>query len=168
MPSKDMHFFMCDFCKRSNFTEYRYKFLVCGDYDLCGICFESRNVDCQSHFQELKRQIDFHGVKLKEKIDEVSLWMIHKKEQLKSSYLKIVNANIEDSIKTAEKKTLEKDLKDLEEKVRNPKLLIKSMRQILSKEEIATIELKSKLNEMNHLKNRLIKTNELKQNFIFQ
>ena len=48
MPSKDMHFCVCDFCKKTNFTEYRYKCLVCDDYDLCGRCFESRNVS-QNH-----------------------------------------------------------------------------------------------------------------------
>ena len=33
---------VCDYCGKKNFTEYRYKCLICQDYDLCGKCFEER------------------------------------------------------------------------------------------------------------------------------
>jgi len=46
--NKDIHYCICDFCKKENFTEYRYKCLTCNDYDLCGKCFEKRNVN-QDH-----------------------------------------------------------------------------------------------------------------------
>ncbi len=34
--NKDIHYCICDICKKENFTEYRYKCLTCNDYDLCG------------------------------------------------------------------------------------------------------------------------------------
>ncbi len=39
---EEAHDCTCDNCGRKNFTEYRYKCLICNDYDLCGTCFESR------------------------------------------------------------------------------------------------------------------------------
>lgn len=45
---KDIHSCTCNFCNKNDFTEYRYKCLVCDDYDLCGKCFEKRNID-QDH-----------------------------------------------------------------------------------------------------------------------
>ena len=43
--SSDKHSCTCDCCKKSDFSEYRYKCLVCDDYDLCGSCFEKRNIN---------------------------------------------------------------------------------------------------------------------------
>jgi hypothetical protein len=43
--NKDIHYCICDFCKKEDFTEYRYKCLTCNDYDLCGKCFEKRYVN---------------------------------------------------------------------------------------------------------------------------
>ena len=40
----DTHTVFCDYCKKNNFTEYRYKCLVCDDFDLCGTCFERRSI----------------------------------------------------------------------------------------------------------------------------
>ena len=37
----------CDYCDKKNFTEYRYKCLICDDYDLCGKCFEERRLTKQ-------------------------------------------------------------------------------------------------------------------------
>ena len=47
----DVHLCRCDACQREkkNFTEYRYKCLVCFDYDLCGKCFERRKIS-KTHF----------------------------------------------------------------------------------------------------------------------
>jgi hypothetical protein len=46
--SKDVHSCVCDFCYKDDFNEYRYKCLICDDYDLCGTCFESRKIN-QNH-----------------------------------------------------------------------------------------------------------------------
>lgn len=39
------HNFGCDFCKKTDFLEYRYKCLICDNYDLCGTCFEKRKTN---------------------------------------------------------------------------------------------------------------------------
>ena len=44
-PNEGAHTSRCDLCGRTNFVEYRYKCLVCDDYDLCGVCFEKRQVN---------------------------------------------------------------------------------------------------------------------------
>jgi hypothetical protein len=41
---EDTHAVFCDYCKKNNFTEYRYKCLICDDFDLCGTCFERRTI----------------------------------------------------------------------------------------------------------------------------
>ena len=41
----DTHSCTCDFCGANDFAEYRYKCLVCNDYDLCGSCFEKRKIN---------------------------------------------------------------------------------------------------------------------------
>ena len=32
----------CDVCDNSDFSCYRYKCLICSDYDICGFCFEKK------------------------------------------------------------------------------------------------------------------------------
>jgi hypothetical protein len=39
---------ICNVCKSENPTEYRYKCLICFDYDQCSFCFESRQL-CENH-----------------------------------------------------------------------------------------------------------------------
>lgn len=41
----DSHSVFCNYCKKNNFTEYRYKCLVCDDFDLCGTCFERKIIN---------------------------------------------------------------------------------------------------------------------------
>ena len=43
--TNDINSCVCDNCKKKDFQEYRFKCLVCDDYDLCGICFEKRKVN---------------------------------------------------------------------------------------------------------------------------
>ena len=41
----EIHFgIVCDSCLQSDFCDYRYKCLICKDYDLCGNCYEKRKV----------------------------------------------------------------------------------------------------------------------------
>ena len=39
------HVCRCDSCGKTDFTEYRYKCLICNDFDLCGMCFETRKTN---------------------------------------------------------------------------------------------------------------------------
>jgi hypothetical protein len=34
----------CNSCKHADFAEYRYKCLICSDYNLCGDCFEKKAI----------------------------------------------------------------------------------------------------------------------------
>ena len=43
--NQDAHPCTCDNCEKSHFLEYRYKCLICDDYDLCGSCFEKRKIN---------------------------------------------------------------------------------------------------------------------------
>jgi hypothetical protein len=45
---EDSHAVFCNYCKKNNFTEYRYKCLICNDFDLCGTCFE-RKIIAETH-----------------------------------------------------------------------------------------------------------------------
>ena len=47
--NKDAHSCKCDVCEKVDFLEYRYKCLICENYDQCGKCFESRKIN-QNHF----------------------------------------------------------------------------------------------------------------------
>lgn len=40
--SSNLHHIICDACNRDEFREYRYKCLICTEYDLCGSCFEKK------------------------------------------------------------------------------------------------------------------------------
>ena len=40
----------CDLCRKINFSGRRYKCLICNDFDLCAICYDTRsNVSIQAH-----------------------------------------------------------------------------------------------------------------------
>ena len=51
----------CDYCKISNFREYRYKCLTCNNYDLCGSCFEKRHVNMSHELSHPLVRFDLPG-----------------------------------------------------------------------------------------------------------
>jgi hypothetical protein len=127
----------------------------------------NRDLDVHNHFQEIRRNIDLHREKLKEKIDDIYMEMIEKTKKFEATYLKSLEDKLEASLKSFETKSLEQSLKETEESFRNPNLLIESIREMQCTQEEAITELKLKLNEQSQVKDELIRMNEFKPNVSF-
>jgi hypothetical protein len=127
----------------------------------------NRDLDVHNHFQEIRRNIDLHREKLKEKIDDIYMEMIDKSKKFEATYLKSLEDKLEASLKSFETKSLEQSLKETEETFRNPNLLIESIREMQRQQEEAIEELKLKLDEQSQVKSNLIDTNEFKPNLSF-
>ena len=78
------------------------------------------DLDCHEHFQEIRFQLDMHREKLKEKIDYIYIEMIEKTKESETSYLKSFNEKLSCSLKSFETKSVEEDLKEVEETFRDP------------------------------------------------
>lgn len=65
----------CKFCKRSNFIGYRYKCLICPEYDLCSDCYENKKFNQSHELGHLMVRFDDPDVLFDEKItsDKVTL-----------------------------------------------------------------------------------------------
>ena len=110
------------------------------------------DLDCHEHFQEVRRQIDLHRENLKAKIDEIALDMIEKTKESE----KVYTSSLKSSFKTFElTKSLDEDLKELEEKFRNPNISMKSIQKLRVNKETTLGDLKSMLIEMSFAKDHL-------------
>jgi hypothetical protein len=127
----------------------------------------NRDLDVHEHFQEIRRGIDLHREKLKEKIDDIYMDMINKTKNFEATYLTSLEGKLEESLKSFEIKSLEQSLKETEETFRNPNLLIQSIRVIQRQREESIEELKLKLYEQSQVRDHLIKMNEFKPNLSF-
>jgi hypothetical protein len=127
----------------------------------------NRDLDVHNHFQEIRRNIDLHREKLKEKIDDIYMEMIEKTKKFEATYLKSLEDKLEASLKSFETTTLEQSLKETEETFRDPNLLIESIRDMQRQQEEAIAELKLKLDEQSQVKDHLIEMNEFKPNLSF-
>jgi hypothetical protein len=56
----------------------------------------SPELEVHEHFTEIRRNIDFHREKLKEKIDDIYMEMIEKTKKIEATYLK----SLEDQLET--------------------------------------------------------------------
>ena len=119
------------------------------------------------HFSEIRRQIDIQREKLKDKIDEIALEMIDQTKKFETSYMKILNEKLETSLNSIDTKTLDEQLKEMEEKFREPNLLIESIHEMQHKQEKKVSTIRSKLNEMEKMKDQLIKLNSFKKSSSF-
>ena len=126
------------------------------------------DLDCHEHFQEVRRQLDMHREKLKEKIDDIYMEMIEKTKEVEATYLKSFNEKFSESFKAFDIKSLDEDLKEFEEKLRDPQLLIESMREIQIKQEKTIETMQFKLNEMSQVEKHLKASNEFKPNLSFR
>ena len=121
--------------------------------------------DFQEHFQEIRSQLDQHREQLKDKFDVTYMEMIDKTKEYEASHLKNFNDKL--SVKTFEIKSIDSELKQLEEKFREPNLLIEPIKQlqIIQEEDIQTIQ--SKLVEIIKVKDDLKASNEFTPNLSF-
>ena len=83
--------------------------------------------------------------------------MIDKTKEFEASYLKSLNEKWDDSLKPFEIKSIEEELKVMEEKFRDPNLLIESIREMQRKQQEAIETIQLKLNEMNSIKKDYLK-----------
>jgi hypothetical protein len=123
------------------------------------------DLECHNHFQEIRRSLDIHREEVKEKIDEIYLEMIERTKTFESCYLKSLDEKLTSTLKTYETKSVETELNEINEKLRDPNVLIES----LIKMQVNTLEdIKSKLNEMSQVKEHLKAFNEFKPNVTFE
>jgi hypothetical protein len=102
---------------------------------------------CHNHFQEVRREIDLHREKLKEKIDCIYMEMIEKIKEDEALYLRSLNEKLDNSLKSFEIKSLHEDLREIEEKFRDPNLLFESIEETQIKKQTALKTLQSYQNE---------------------
>ena len=110
---------------------------------------------CHDHFSKIRRQIDTHREKLKEKSDDIALETIDQTKKFESSYLKSLSEKLNSSLKSFEKKTVDEELKDTGEKFRDPNLLIEAIREILLKQDKSIGIIKAKLKQMEDINEHL-------------
>ena len=125
------------------------------------------NLDCQNHFQEIRRQIDLQRRDLKEKIDEIYIITIEKTKEIEASYLKMFKEKLTLTLKSFETKSLDEELNQLDESFRDPNLLIESIKEVQFKQEESIETIQSILNEMNRMKVDLKASNTFKPNLTF-
>ena len=93
------------------------------------------DLDCNNHFQEMRRHLDMHREKLKEKIDDIYMEMIEKTKENEALYMKNLNKNTESYLNSFEIESIDEELRHLEENLRNPNLSIETIREIQLKKE---------------------------------
>jgi hypothetical protein len=125
------------------------------------------DLDSHNHFQEIRFQLDMHREKLKEKIDDIYMEMIEKTKEMEASYLKSFDEKFSLSFKAFDFKSLDEDLKAFEEKLRDPQLLIESIREMNLKQQKTIESMQFQLNEMSQVKMLLKTTNEFEPNLSF-
>jgi hypothetical protein len=117
------------------------------------------DMDCHNHFQEMRFQIDEHREKLKERIDEIALEMIDKTKKYEAMYSKSLKENLLENTLTF--KSIDQEM---EEKFRNPILLLDSIKEMQLQQEKDINDITLKLNEISQVKVHLKATNEFKPN----
>ena len=125
------------------------------------------DLDCHNHFQEIRLQLDLHREKLEEKIDEIYMEMIEETKEFEDKYLKNLNEELVGSIKQFEIKSLNDELKEMEETFRDPNILVKTIEEMNLKQQEAIATIQPHLNEMIQVKEHLKASNEFKPNLNF-
>jgi hypothetical protein len=72
------------------------------------------DLDVHNHFQEIRFKLDEHREELKQKIDDIYMEMIEKSKEFEATYLKILEDNLNASLKSFETTSLAHSLKETE------------------------------------------------------
>ena len=134
-------------------------------YDTFSLNMNKLNLDCHNHFQEIRFQLDEHREQLKVKIDDIYIEMIDKTKEFEAKYLKNLNEELNASLKQFEFKSLDKDLKEVEETFRNPNLWINTIEEMNLKQQEAIAIIQSNLNIMSGVNEDLKASNQFKPFF---
>jgi hypothetical protein len=114
--------------------------------------------DSHNHFQEIRRQIDLHRERLIEKIEKIYMEMINRTKECEASYMKSLNdLTFVKSFKQPQ--SVEDKLKELEDEFRSSNLLLKTLNEMLQKQETTLEDIKLKVNEVNQKKSNLNTSN---------
>jgi hypothetical protein len=106
-------------------------------------------MDVFNHFHELRFQIDEQREELKKRIDDIALAMIDETKKYEATFLKNIKENFSSFDET---KSIENDLNEIEEKFRDPNLLITTIKEMQQKQEESLNEIQLKLNQINQVK----------------
>jgi hypothetical protein len=93
------------------------------------------DMDVHNHFQEIRRNIDLHREKLKEKIDDIYMEMINKTKKFEATYLKSLEDQFYASLKSFETTSIEQSLKETEESFRNQIYPLVKIRLVFSEDQ---------------------------------
>ena len=121
----------------------------------------SFDLDCHNHFQEIRRKIDVQREELKDKIDKIALAMIEQTNEMEQKH----SANLNEF--KVEIFDFGKEQKILNETFRDVNLSIESIKMLKSKQDETISSMKSKINEIDHLKKVVIKVNEFMADLSF-
>jgi len=128
-------------------------FILCEQFQQTKDSFE---LDFHNHFQEVRRKIDLQREELKEKIDKVALQMIEQTKIAEAKH-KIEQKQKYDSVMFYKNKKASQDqeIKDLEEKFRQPNLSLQPLKQLQANQNDLISEIKSKQQEIVKIKANL-------------
>jgi hypothetical protein len=121
----------------------------------------SFDLDCHNHFQEIRRKIDVQREELNDKIDKIALAMIEQTNEMEQKH----SANLNEF--KVEIFDFGKEQKILNETFRDVNLSIESIKMLKSKQDETISSMKSKINEIGHLKKVVIKVNEFMADLSF-
>jgi hypothetical protein len=139
--------------------------ILCEQFQQTKNSFE---LDFHNHFQEVRRKIDLQREELKDKIDKVALQMIEQTKIIEAKY-KIEQKQKYDSVMfhKNKKSTKEQEFKDLEEKFRQPKLSLQSLKQLQVSQNVLISEIMSKQQEIVEIKENLNEDIQFTPNLTF-
>jgi hypothetical protein len=123
----------------------------------------SLDLDCHTHCQEMRRQIDLQRESLKSKIDDLALTMIEKTNEMEKLFLTSLNENVKACLESYQATSAA----DVERMFRNPRVLIDDIKRLQREQETKCDKIKVNLDELTQIKECLIKSNEFTANLSF-
>ena len=138
-------------------------------YKLCDELREKNaliEVEVYDHFVEVRRKIDIRREETKSRIDDIYMEMIDLAKQVEAQYMDHLKKQVNKALVRSGHDSLEKENEQLDEKFRDPNLLVDSVKAMKKKHEEDIAELKAKLKEFEGIK-EVVKENEFKSGVVF-